>query len=205
MTSTVLDVTVMLLCVSASVVALGGVGGDPVGPTNGAPDADRTADRVTTETATVRYDAAAEDGERTVHATFAELLAMVAWDDGARRKRAGSESEKDPGGFAATVLGVVSDAFGDRTRIDVRVDRREADETPAATGSRRDHGLTAETTGGSTGVVEKPTEETQSDDAVAIGTAPPRGATVKTAVATTPVPNVNSAVNARIRFVVRTW
>ena len=75
MTSTVLDVTVMLLCVSASVVALS-AGGLPNGA--GAPTASESADRLSTETVTGTYtDPSAPGGDRTIHATRAELLALL--------------------------------------------------------------------------------------------------------------------------------
>jgi hypothetical protein len=111
MTSTVLDVAIMLLCVSASVVALGATEGDlrADGRTYTAADA---ADRLVTETATVTYDAVGTDHEtRTVHATLVELLGMVA--------ETTSDSETADR-FRSRALGAVEDALGTRTRVDVR-------------------------------------------------------------------------------------
>ena len=113
MTSTVLDVTVLLLCVSASVVALAGAGGD-VG-TDGVTAAE-VADRLTTETVAVTYEAPdAPGGTRTVHATRAELLAMLVDGD--------AESVADAGGhtaFRSNAQSAVADGLGPRTRLDVR-------------------------------------------------------------------------------------
>src|SRR6056297_2791898 len=105
MTSTVLDVTVLLLCVSASVVALGAVGGDR-GPAGA--DAAEVADLVVTETVTVTYASAeAPSGTRTVHATRAELLALVAAgaDSGGEKRSAG-------GAFESEALAAVERAIG---------------------------------------------------------------------------------------------
>lgn len=113
MTSTVLDVAIMLLCVSASVVALGATEGDlrADGRTYTAADA---ADRLVTETAAVTYEIAGTDHEtRTVHATLVELLGMVVetTSDGETADR-----------FRSRTLGAVEDALGRRTRVDVRYD-----------------------------------------------------------------------------------
>jgi len=120
MTSTVLDVTVLLLCVSASVVALGAVGGDR-GPAGA--DAAEVADLVVTETVTVTYASAeAPSGTRTVHATRAELLALVAAgaDSGGEKRSAG-------GAFESEALAAVERAIGPRTRIDARVHAETAE------------------------------------------------------------------------------
>jgi hypothetical protein len=109
-TSTVLDVTVLLLCVSASVVALGAVGGDR--GTTGA-EAAAVADLVATETVTVTYASdEAPNGTRTVHATRAELLALLAVGGGERAPREAFESG---------ALSVVGRGIGPRTRIDAAV------------------------------------------------------------------------------------
>ena len=204
MTSTVLDVTVMLLCVSASVVALGGVGGEPFDSANGAPDVERTADRLTTETATVTYDVAGSDDRRTVHATLAELLVMATGNEEAER-----ENNEDPNGFTASALDVVSDAFGPRTRIDVRMDRhaRDEGETEKRNGRSSDRASpdTGETREADAGTAETAGTELPRGATVTIGTEPPRGATVTTAVATAPVPDAASTEADRARFVVRVW
>lgn len=129
MTSTVLDVTIMLLCVSVTVVALGGAADDPFDD-HGAPDADRVGDRLTTETATVTYEAASDDGpgdhaRSTVHATLAELLVLSAAADRdadvAGDRTPDRSDDSDPGErFASRVVGTASAAFGPRTRIDAR-------------------------------------------------------------------------------------
>ncbi|EMA62984.1 DUF7284 family protein [Halorubrum kocurii] len=120
MTSTVLDVTVLLLCVSASVVALGAVGGDR-GPAGA--DAAEVADLIATETVTVTYASAeAPSGTRTVHATRAELLALVAAgaDSGGEKQSAGEA-------FESEALAAVERAIGPRTRIDARVHAETAE------------------------------------------------------------------------------
>lgn len=114
MTSTVLDVTVLLLCVSASVIVLGDVGGD-IG-TEG-PTVDDVADRLVTETVTATYDAPdAPGGTRTVHATRAELLAMLAVADG---RNADANSEQHAA-FGSSARSAVSEDLGPRVRVDVR-------------------------------------------------------------------------------------
>ncbi|EMA65820.1 hypothetical protein C461_14006 [Halorubrum aidingense JCM 13560] len=129
MTSTVLDVTVLLLCVSASVVALGpagsGVGSD------GPPAAD-VADRVATETVTVTYEAPdAPNGTRTVHATRAELLAMIAVPE-----ERGPDGTASSSAFEKRVRSAVDGGLGPRTRIDVRT--AETPTTEAETGNATD-------------------------------------------------------------------
>lgn len=125
MTSTVLDVAIMLLCVSASVIALGAterdLGSD--GRTYTAADA---ADRLVTETATVAYDVDGTDHEtRTVHATLVELLGMVMETTGD-----GETADR----FRSQALEAVEDALGTRTRVDVRYDGEgRAAEAGAAT------------------------------------------------------------------------
>ncbi|SEH37635.1 hypothetical protein SAMN05192561_101231 [Halopenitus malekzadehii] len=74
MTSTVLDVGLFLLCVSASVGTVTGV--VPIG-TDPDPHVDDLADRIATETATISYDTDAGH-ERRHHATLAEHLALAA-------------------------------------------------------------------------------------------------------------------------------
>lgn len=114
MTSTVLDVTVLLLCVSASVVALVGAGGDV--STNG-PTAEDVADRLTTETVAMTYEAPdAPGGTRTVHATRAELLRMVVVANGRNLDADAGKYEA----FRSNVQSAVADGLGPRTRLDVR-------------------------------------------------------------------------------------
>lgn len=131
MTSTVLDVTVLLLCVSASVVALGAVDDDR-GPTG--PDAAEVADLIATETVTMTYASAeAPNGTRTVHATRAGLLALVAVEpDRPGEKRAAREA------FESEVLAVVMRAIGPRTRIDVELHTEVAERN--ASGSEGEAG-----------------------------------------------------------------
>jgi hypothetical protein len=205
-TSTVLDVTVLLLCVSASVVALGATdAGGPDGPT--ATDA---ADRLVTETATVSYpDEDAPNGTRRVHATRAELLALVAEQvaDGGTRDA-----------FDRRAVDAVRTGVGPRTRIDVTVDEptrtdervagvperyRMRGESPAA-GPATDSGeaIDAPGSGG---------DETGSS--VAVGPEPPRDATVGVAVIRQPLPSGTGgdaesdsrAPGSEVRIVVRRW
>lgn len=131
MTSTVLDVTVLLLCVSASVVALGAVDG---GVGNDEVAVDDAADRVATETVTVTYEAPeATTDTRTVHATRAELLAMLV-----------SATERETGDNGATAAftsrtrSAITEGLGPRTRLDV-----QAVET-AETGGSPPNGATGE-------------------------------------------------------------
>ncbi|WP_435074970.1 DUF7284 family protein [Halorubrum sp. HHNYT27] len=125
MTSTVLDVTVLLLCVSASVVALGGAedvgsGGNVRGPT-----ADEVADRLSTETVTVRYRAPeAANGTRTVHATRTELIALLVADgerSGVGLDSAGGRNGTDGSSFELRTRDAVVAGIGERTRIDAMV------------------------------------------------------------------------------------
>lgn len=125
MTSTVLDVTVLLLCVSASVVALGGAGdvGGEAGVSGPTPD--EVADRLSTETVTVRYRAPeAPDDARTVHATRTELIALLV----ANGKRSGSgpdaaEGRADANGsaFGPRARSAVVAGIDERTRIDATI------------------------------------------------------------------------------------
>ena len=117
MTSTVLDVTVLLLCVSASVVALGGVGGDAGarGPT-----AAGTADRIVTETVTVRYRSPeAANDSRTVHATRAELLALLVAASGSAGD--GRDAFDGEGAFESRATTAIAAGLGERTRIDATI------------------------------------------------------------------------------------
>jgi len=116
-TSTVLDVTVLLLCVSASVVALGAADGDR-GATR--TEVAEVADRIATETVTVRYPSAeAPNTTRTVHATRAELLALVAVGVGGNNGRHPSRAA-----FESEALSAVKRGIGPRTRIDAEVETR---------------------------------------------------------------------------------
>jgi hypothetical protein len=215
-TSTVLDVTVLLLCVSASVVALGA--SDPGGPDG--PTATDAADRLVAETATVTYaDEDAPNGTRRVHATRAELLALVAVRD-------------ETGAFDREVIEAVRAGVGPRTRIDVTA--RSADEPDA------DAALTAPEDGGTRGLVETPTarEEVSSPHSiagepvpvrgvdrgdrpegasesrvsVAVGPEPPRNAAISVAVVRQPIPGRIGGAGGEgrpsegvVRIVVRRW
>ncbi|WP_128906139.1 DUF7284 family protein [Halorubrum amylolyticum] len=123
MTSTVLDVTVLLLCVSASVVALGAAGGDPGAERRSAGE---VADRIATETVTVTYGSAeAPTDTRTVHATRAELLALlVARGEGDGGSDAANES------FESAARTAIGREVGPRTRIDAKAEG--ADPAPVA-------------------------------------------------------------------------
>ncbi|WP_418281246.1 DUF7284 family protein [Halorubrum sp. DTA98] len=200
MTSTVLDVTLMLLCVSASVVALGGVGSDPLGTGNTGPDADRMSDRLTTETATVTYDPHGSDGESTVHATLAELLVMAMFDD---VERGGERNTAEPVGFASSVMAVVSDAFGPRTRIDGRAVRTGSSDEPD--GHRSRIGGSRDDVGERRHDGDPTTGAARTDWSVSVGTEPPRGASVTATIVSTPVPEFLTSDHERVRFVVRVW
>ncbi|WP_144799884.1 DUF7284 family protein [Halorubrum depositum] len=228
MTSTVLDVTVLLLCVSASVVALGGVGGDA--GTNG-PTADETADRLVTETVTVRYRApGAANDTRTVHATRAELLALLVAGRGSdddRASRDGEDVARDA--FESRATEAVAAELGGRTRIDATVpaaanrergpsrstsDRR----VPSRRPTRRGAGAVAVSGGpnaprplrldtvrtGSAGPRTETDRPTDRVKTVAAGPEPPRNADVATAVVTHPAPDPAEA-EGPIRIVVRRW
>ncbi|VTT86997.1 hypothetical protein DM2_3035 [Halorubrum sp. DM2] len=209
-TSTVLDVTVLLLCVSASVVALGASdAGGPDGP--GASDA---ADRLVTETATVTYaDADAPNGTRRVHATRAELLALIA--------------ERDAEGtFDRRATEAVRAGLDPRTRVDVTVEtdeERDAGGSPMV--SLRDTSRPAWAEEGSyprpiadtavpgwaVGGQTSGGGSTDRSDAVAVGPRPPRNADVTLAVTRQPVPtDVDPEDGTRssesvVRIVVRRW
>ncbi|WP_280535219.1 hypothetical protein [Halopenitus sp. POP-27] len=113
MTSTVLDVGLFLLCVSASVGTVTGV--VPTG-TDPDPHVDDLADRIATETATISYDTDAGH-ERRHHATLAEHLALTAvvsegGNEGARR------SERT---YRHAVSTAVERRLDPRTAVTVRV------------------------------------------------------------------------------------
>lgn len=134
MTSTVLDVTVFLLCVSASVGTL--VAGGPAQPAD-APNAQATADRIATVTGTVHFTVSTENGqrERRHQATLSVLLAnavlAVGPDDSpppngsvgvgpADDRSATDDSSADGPGerpYTETVLELVSGRIGPRTRV----------------------------------------------------------------------------------------
>ena len=217
MTSTVLDVTVLLLCVSASVVALGASdAGGPDGPT--ATDA---ADRLVTETATVAYpDEGAPNGTRRVHATRAELLAVVAASDAA-------------GPFDREVVEAVRTGVGPRTRVDATVRTDDAASPNDAVGTDRGGSAwrrigTSTARGGaalsphSIGGGATPTRgvdgrdrERDADEfgrSVAVGPEPPRNADVAVAVVRQPIPKEfdgasggRESTDGVVRIVVRRW
>jgi len=200
-TSTVLDVTVLLLCVSASVMALGAADS---GRGASGPEAAEIADLIATETVTVTYPSTeAPNGTRTVHATRAELLALVAaGSDEGEEKRSSREA------FESEVLSVIGDGIGPRTRIDVAVETEAADGTDRdPTGApraglpwhidREDRGTESSESG-------SPATESESLEPVSVGSEPPRGADVTVAVITHPAPNDSDATE-RTRIVVRRW
>jgi hypothetical protein len=109
MTSTVLDVGLFLLCVSASVGAVVGVAPTDTGPVT---HTDDLADRIATETATVSYET--DDGDhRRHHATLAEHLALAALvgDDAGQSERT----------YRHAVSNAVDERLDPRTGVAVRV------------------------------------------------------------------------------------
>jgi len=221
MTSTVLDVTVLLLCVSASVVALGGVGGS-VGTDE--PTAGDVADRLATETVTATYEAPeAPGGEQTIHATRAELLAVLAVADGKSDDDANSERYA---AFESSARSVVREGLGPRVRIDVRAlaptatAAGEGATDPFATGPAwravNETGTASwPTTAGGTpwsvalggsaptggGAVER--GETVWSE-IAVGPSPPRTADTTTAVVDHPAPGDTEGIES-VRIAVRRW
>jgi len=232
MTSTVLDVTVLLLCVSASVVALGDVG-NGVGVRG--PTADEAADRLVTETVTVRYPTSeGANGTRTVHATRAELLALLVPDVGGSNSGAevdGSRNGTDESSFESRARNAVAAGIDGRTRIDVTMptnatpERRSTEPMShrlAATqrGGRRMAGriATSEDANASRSLPKKGlradldssrneagrSAATRDGGAVVVGPEPPRNADVATAVVTHPAPSESEA-DGPVRIVVRRW
>ncbi len=189
MTSTVLDVTVLLLCVSASVVVLGGVDVDPGLPERTAADA---ADRLTTETATVSYAVGSEDGKRrSVHATLVELLVAAA--------NVETDADATAARFRSMALETVGDALGARTRVDVRRPIRSVNRTAATTPSDDEIGgerVTADER--VAGVADEATA------LASVGSPPPRDADVSVTVVRHPT-SVARAESEPLRVVVRVW
>lgn len=181
MTSTVLDVTVMLLCVSAATVVVAGAA-DTTADAD-LPEAPTAADRLATETATVTFG---PDGDRRLHVTLAEAVAAAAWSDGASGPDSGS-------GFRTAVAAAVEDALGPRVRIDVRATTA----TTATSGTPATSETPATTEGAG------PTE--RRDSGFAVGEEPPRAATVAAAVVTLPPPATAPARIESARLVVRAW
>jgi len=96
------------------------------------PEAAEIADLIATETVTVTYASAeAPNGTRTVHATRAELLALVAAgsDEGDGKRASGEE-------FKSEALSVIEQGIGPRTRIDVAVETEAPDGTDGEVGNR---------------------------------------------------------------------
>lgn len=215
-TSTVLDVTLLLLCVSASVVTLGAI--DVRGPDS--PTAGGAADRLVAETTTVTYaDADAPNGSRRVHATRAELLALVVERDADRP-------------FDRRAVEAVRAGLGPRTRIDASVkttgDSAAGDRgVPALPPSlTRLASATGRVAGGLPGSrspgrprLARPASDREPGDgstgpanSVALGPEPPRNADISVAVVTQPIPGDigNAADRSReskgvVRVVVRRW
>lgn len=207
MTSTVLDVTVMLLCVSASVIALS-AGGLPHG--GGEATASEIADRLATETVTVTYtDPSAPDGNRTVHATRAELLGLLVGGDvdtadGSATTAGGSSNTAGDGtaasdAFEQQALAVIAAGLHDRTRIDARIHPAgsiEQNVCPVTTIRQRST-RSAETT--------DPKTTSATGFATAVGRSPPRSADTTVAVSTHPVPDTAAPSDSHVRIVVRRW
>jgi hypothetical protein len=232
MTSTVLDVTVLLLCVSASVVVLGGVA-DEAGVQG--PTADEVADRFATETVTVRYRAPeAANRTRTVHATRAELLALLiagAGEPGAETGSVGDRGGAGRNAFESRARDAVASGVDERTRIDATIptavsreattavgtaDRRAADPrsgrravAPIAA-SGPPHALRPplrdglRTDDGVTRSEADRSSTTGDGRTVTIGDEPPRTADVTTAVVSHPTPSGIRAGDS-VRIVVRRW
>lgn len=137
MTSTVLDATVFLLCLSASVGTL--IGAGPTAPGE-APDARATADRLATVTGTVTFTGS-DDGdprERQHQATLAVLLAnaVVAPDTGGRGSgeprgstagASGDDGDGNRTAYAEAVVDLVRDRIGPNTRVVARSRDRSAE------------------------------------------------------------------------------
>lgn len=206
MTSTVLDVTVLLLCVSASVVVLGGV---DVGPPSSQRTAADAADRLTTETATVRYTVDDESDEanarRSVHATLVELLSAAVSVE--------TDTDATAARFRSLALETVADALGPRTRVDVRRPARPVNRT-ATTTTPDGETPSGETHDGETPDGETPGDEARDDRVTAVseeaatlasvGSSPPRDADVSVAVVRHPT-SVARAGSEPLRIVVRVW
>lgn len=122
MTSTVLDVTVFLLCVSASVGTL--LGGVPVSPGD-TPDAQAIADRIATETGTVNFTVSGVNGpeDRRAAGTLAELLANAVVSPPASESSIGGDS------YRTAVADLVAKRIGSRVRVIARAEARKGDVT----------------------------------------------------------------------------
>jgi len=235
MTSTVLDVTVLLLCVSASVVALGGVGdaGGEIGV--GGPTPGEVADRLSTETVTVRYRAPeAPDHTRAVHATRAELIALLVANgerSAAGSDAAGGRTDPNESSFEARARSAVVAGIDERMRIDATIPTAAARDRPSAfsiadrrvaeyrSGRRAAGPIAVSGTAnapkpprrsgrlsddGSKGSDVGYSAATEPGETVVIGAEPPRSADVATAVVTHPVPD-DSGEERLVRIVVRRW
>lgn len=223
MTSTVLDVTVLLLCVSASVVTLGATGNDIGGAD---PTAAEVADQLVTETVTVRYRSAdAPNGTRTVHATRAELLGALV-SERSDESVASATDER----FGSRARAVISDGVGRRTRIDATATVASADGGVPAPSDRPAAETLRLATNGPRLAARPPSEQgipsrlggdldersdpnagggTSGDEgertgSVAVGDEPPRNADVTATVVTQPAPIGMDDVES-VRIVVRRW
>ena len=189
MTSTVLDVTVLLLCVSASVVVLAGVDTDPASTERTASDA---ADRLVTETATVRYVADSENNEtRSVHATLIELLIAATTVE--------PDTDATAARFRSLALEAVADALGPRTRVDVRRSVRPGDRVASATDPTDNETVAVV----STDVAAVRTED-GATTIVSVGPSPPPDADVSAAVVRHPTSSRRDGEESR-QVVVRAW
>jgi hypothetical protein len=216
-TSTVLDVTVLLLCVSASVVALGA--SDPGGPDG--PTATDAADRLVAETATVTYpDEDAPNGTRRVHATRAELLALVAVRD-------------ETGAFDREAVEAVRAGVGPRTRVDVTIrsdgeERTDGTVAAAVDGGTRRPGEAPTARGEAPSAPHsiagepipvrgvdgqsRPNGASDSERSVVVGPDPPRNAAISVSVVRQPIPGRIGGASSEgrpsegvVRIVVRRW
>ena len=184
MTSTVLDVTMMLLCVSASVITLGAIESGPDAVEYTAADA---ADRLVTETVTVTY-AVDEQGydNRTVHATLVELLARATGGQAAGGQTAGKQTAGGQAAATSTPTPTHTPPFRKQARLAVR----------DALGARTNV-VVRRVKSGATRSGPPPVVTT-------VGPRPPPNADVSTAVVWHPAPGATAGAT-RLQLVVRVW
>ncbi|WP_430505186.1 DUF7284 family protein [Haloparvum sp. PAK95] len=208
MTSTVLDVTVFLLCVSASVGTL--VAGGPA-PAGDAPDAQATADRIATVTGTVRFTVSNEEGERVRRhqATLSVLLANAALATDA----SGSAPAREPSGTEDDPAVAGDGSAGDGSAGDGSAGDGSAGVSEAPSYSEAVLDLVSTRIGSRTRVVARPTGRSDSEHSgedrsdeehpaqVAVGPKPPRDADVAVAAFSVPA----GSESEYVRIVVRRW
>jgi hypothetical protein len=199
MTSTVLDVGLFLLCVSASIVTVSGV--DPAGD-GGGYHADDLADRIATETVTIEYEM--DDGGRRRHATLAEHLVTAATieTDGGEGiggvSRAGGVGRANTGSneYVDAVHGTIEPRLDPGTAVVVRLPVDAGGDDPDETRSTDTEG-----------------ETERRRTVLSIGGSPPKTARVRTSVVQVPVGDEWRSAGAEssggntetARIVVRRW